>query len=162
MSRFTWLFPLAVLLFGHVSGVIAQVSCENYGVDNGTTCACPVGFGGSTCSEPGCGGDIFQGANRHLAEGNTTAFSNLTSSSCSCEPGWSGFGCNVCQTSSACQSAFSSVGGSTSSTSEIGLNNTLVCNNEPKVQAAGQMSCNVIVRLSYFVQGLNQVSHNEI
>ena len=125
----------------------AQVSCENYGTVNGSSCSCPPGFGGTTCSEPGCGGDIFQGTGRNLAQGNTTTFANLSPSSCSCESGWGGFGCNICQSATACQMAFTKAGGSDSLSSSVsGVNDTLVCNTDPSVFAAGQMSCSVIVR----------------
>lgn len=149
---------LLYLLLGAAlfSGASTQ-SCENYGTPNGSSCACPPGFGGSTCSTPGCGGDIFQGAQRPLAQQSSTSggssFANLTASGCSCESGWGGFGCNVCQSASACQSAFTSAGGSTSSTADSltgAQNNTLICNTQPRVYAANQMSCNVIVSASYF------------
>lgn len=69
----------------------AQSGCENYGVANGSSCACPAGFGGATCSLPGCGGDIFQGSSRSLAQASSSSsLANLTSSSCSCEDGWGG------------------------------------------------------------------------
>lgn len=143
------IWSLALPLFALLELSLAQVSCENYGTVNGSSCACPPGFGGSTCSEPGCGGDIFQGSSRSLAQGNETIFSNLTGSSCSCESGWGGFGCNTCQSASACQTAFTKAGGSDSLTSSIsGGNDTLVCNMEPTVFSAGQMSCSVIVRVS--------------
>lgn len=149
---------LLYLLLGAAlfSGASAQ-SCENYGTPNGSSCACPPGFGGSTCSTPGCGGDIFQGAQRPLAQQSSTSggssFANLTASGCSCESGWGGFGCNVCQSASACQSAFTSAGGSTASTADSltgSQNTTLTCNTSPQVHAANQMSCNVIVSASYF------------
>ncbi|KAI1791502.1 ABC transporter [Ganoderma leucocontextum] len=118
-------------------------SCENYGTPNGTACACPPGFGGSTCSQPACGGTIFQGSARSLANGSP--FANLTSSSCSCEDGWTGTGCNVCQTAKACQSGFASVRGAAGSLTgaDTGQNNTIVCNAASRVYAAGEMSCNV-------------------
>lgn len=135
----------------------AGQSCENYGISNGTSCTCPSGFGGSTCSEPGCGGNIFQGSSRNLASGSI----NLTSSSCSCESGWGGFGCNVCQSSSACQTGFTDAGGSSGSLTNglPGSNTTLVCNNQAKVAAAGQMSCNVIVRPPHATLPHNAISY---
>ncbi|KAH9857541.1 hypothetical protein C2E23DRAFT_804715 [Lenzites betulinus] len=116
-------------------------SCENYGTPNGTACACPPGFGGSTCSQPGCGGTLFQGSSRALASG--TPFANLTS--CACEDGWTGTGCNVCQTAQACQTGFASVQGTSGDLSGLssGKNNTLVCSTTLRVYAAGQMSCSV-------------------
>jgi len=120
-------------------------TCENYGVLNGTTCACPVGFGGSTCSQPGCGGTIFQGSQRPLAP-STSSFANLTAAGCSCESGWIGMGCNVCQTASACQTAFSAVGSvSASAAVDNRGNETIVCNREARVFASSQMSCKVDV-----------------
>lgn len=126
-------------------------SCENYGVTNGSSCSCPIGFGGSTCSQPGCGGNIFQAAQRPLAP-PTGQFSNLTASGCSCESGWTGTGCNVCQTASACQSAYAAVG-STSVASSVGGsqgNDTMVCNNQAAVYSSGQMSC--LVEVSHRTQ----------
>ncbi|KAF9484945.1 hypothetical protein BDN70DRAFT_871937 [Pholiota conissans] len=120
-------------------------TCDNYGIQNGSTCACPTGFGGSTCAQPGCGGTIFQGAQRPLASLSGT-IANLTASNCACEDGWTGTGCNVCQTANACQSAFAAVGSVSASTASAGNsqgNETMVCNREARVWAAGQMSCRV-------------------
>ena len=149
----SFVFVLAFVLPGN-----AQVSCENYGVPaNASSCACPPGFGGPTCSSPACGGDIFQGGQRSLVQSSSaTAFGNLTSSGCSCESGWTGTGCNVCQSSTSCQSAFAAAGGNTSSTDSglggsTGLNETLTCNTSPKVWAAGEMSCSVIVRICVYI-----------
>ncbi|KAI0700493.1 hypothetical protein C8T65DRAFT_657534 [Cerioporus squamosus] len=116
-------------------------NCENYGTPNGTSCACPPGFGGSTCSQPACGGNIFQGSGRSLASGSP--FANLTS--CSCDDGWTGTGCNVCQTAKACQAGFSSVAGTVGSLTgaDTEQNNTLICNAKARVYAAGEMSCQV-------------------
>ncbi|KAI0831639.1 hypothetical protein BC628DRAFT_537563 [Trametes gibbosa] len=122
-------------------------SCENYGTLNGTACACPPGFGGATCSQPGCGGTLFQGSGRALASG--LPFANLTS--CSCEDGWTGTGCNVCQAAQACQVGFASVRGAAGALSGLsgGQNNALVCNTTPRVYSAGQMSCSVQVSLEH-------------
>ena len=124
------------------------MSCDNYGVPNGTHCACPPGFGGSNCSQPACGGTIFQGSKRPLASGSPSA--NLTS--CACEDGWTGTGCSVCRTAQACQSGFASVVGNSSSLSGVasGQNDTLTCNVAARVFAAGEMSCFVQVSLSTF------------
>ncbi|TFY53547.1 hypothetical protein EVG20_g10067, partial [Dentipellis fragilis] len=136
-----------------LASVNGQVTCENDGVPaNSSACFCPPGFGGPTCSSPACGGDIFQNTQRPLVTGSSaTSFGNLTLSGCSCETGWTGTGCNVCQSPSVCQSAFSANGGNTSSTSAgadglsgtAGLNDTLTCNTAPRVWASGEMSCQV-------------------
>lgn len=127
----------------------AAQSCENYGFLNGSSCACPVGFGNSTCSQPACGGTIFQGSQRPLASVSSASFANLTASSCSCQTGWTGLGCNVCETANACQVAYSAVVNSTSQISSLlpnGPNNTVICNTSPKVYSSSQMSCQVVVR----------------
>ena len=119
-------------------------NCENYGVVNGSSCGCPTGFGGGNCSQPACGGTIFQGSGRSLANWNSGLLPNITG--CDCEDGWSGTGCNVCKTASACQSAYSSAGYSSSSSAlSSGTNETLVCNADARVYAAGQLSCAVNV-----------------
>lgn len=130
-----------------------SIVCENYGFVNGSSCACPVGFGGSTCSQPGCGGNIFQGSGRPLVPipSGSNSFANLTSSGCSCEAGWSGLGCNVCQSANACQAGFTSSGAQNSSGAvpdlPTGVNTTLTCNTTPRVYAASDMSCQVLVSL---------------
>lgn len=140
-----------------VPNVNMSSDCANYGSVNGSSCACPVGFGGATCSQPACGGNIFQGTSRSLTPlsngANGTSFANITAAGCSCQDGWTGTSCNVCQTSQACQSGFSSVSqvsaGSLpfgASPTPDGQNSTLVCNNAPRVYAAGEMSCQVNVR----------------
>lgn len=124
-------------------------SCENYGFQNGSSCACPMGFGGPTCSQIACGGNIFQGSQRPLTSGSSQ-FANVTESECLCEKDWTGTACNVCQTSSACQAAYSTFG-NVSSTPDIvngvqgGQNSTLTCNTTPRVWAGSQMSCRVDV-----------------
>ncbi|KAF7353753.1 putative ATP-dependent permease [Mycena venus] len=135
----------AVLL---LLGLVSAQSCSNYGLQNGSACLCPTGFGGSDCASPGCGGDIFQGSHRALAPG-TLPNANASDASCSCEAGWGGTGCNVCQTSSACQTAFSTSGNAPSSSQSIsgaqsGQNSTLTCNSAARVYAASQMSCQVL------------------
>lgn len=121
-----------------------STSCENYGIPNGTACACPPGFGGATCSQPACGGNIFQGSGRSLASGSP--FANLTS--CSCDDGWTGTGCSVCQSAKACQAGFSAALNGTFGVlpgSDPAANETLTCNVAPRVYAAGEMSCQVQV-----------------
>ncbi|KAF8162818.1 hypothetical protein B0H34DRAFT_693057 [Crassisporium funariophilum] len=139
MIRSAVWYTLCLALF-----VQAQ-TCENFGLQNGTSCACPTGFGGPTCSEPGCGGTIFQGSQRQLAASNG-GFSNLTAAGCSCENGWTGTGCNVCQNANACQTAFAATGRASSDpSSAAGLqgNQTMVCNTQARVWASSQMSCQV-------------------
>ncbi|KAJ7891204.1 hypothetical protein B0H14DRAFT_3081531 [Mycena olivaceomarginata] len=122
---------------------LANAQCSNYGDQNGSACLCPTGFGGSTCASPGCGGDIFQGANRALAPQQ-----NVSDASCACEAGWGGTGCNVCSSSLACQKAYSASGSAPSDSqtitgSQSGQNTTLTCNSAARVYAASQMSCEV-------------------
>lgn len=123
-------------------------TCDNYGLPSGSNCSCPTGFGGSTCAQPGCGGTIFQGSSRPLTT-LTGSFANMTAAGCSCETGWTGTGCNVCQTANACQSAFSASGNVSTDPASVVAgqsvqnNNTLVCNTAARVWAAGQMSCQV-------------------
>ncbi|CCM05760.1 uncharacterized protein FIBRA_07993 [Fibroporia radiculosa] len=121
---------------------IMTSSCDNYGLFNGSSCNCPPGFGGSSCSQPACGGNVFQGSARPLASspGSSPSFPNITG--CACESGWTGTGCNVCQSSDACQSAYAATGHSSSGLSS-GENDTLTCNAHSRVYAAGQMSCSV-------------------
>lgn len=150
----TWTFTasrsMRLRLLGLVVPVIPFVyaqTCENYGTVNGNSCSCPTGFGGSTCSLPGCHGTIFEGAQREFASATGSDAANLTTAGCSCEQGWIGTGCNVCHTASACQTAFAATG---SGSPDVGMvndpqNNTMVCNTEPRVWAGGQMSCQVIV-----------------
>lgn len=145
MKGIIWSLFLVTLVNGQI--------CANYGVQNGSTCSCPTGFGGSTCSQPGCGGDIFQGSQRHLASASGGSFPNLTASGCSCESGWTGTGCNVCQTTSACQTGYNASGNAISDSQAVsdaqnGQNDTLVCNTEARVWAASQMSCQVNVSLT--------------
>lgn len=144
---------VAVSLITPSSG---QNVCENYGESSGSACTCPPGFGGSTCSSPACGGNIFQGTNRSIiSDASATAFGNLTSSACSCEDGWTGRGCNVCKSTTSCQNAYTAVNGTSSSSSGVDgldgsssvLNSTLTCNSEPQIWAAGEMSCQVVVRI---------------
>ncbi|KAF8264261.1 hypothetical protein EI94DRAFT_1593905 [Lactarius quietus] len=144
MAAFLWIAAGLAL----AASARAQVACENYGVPiNSSACACPPGFGGPTCSAPACGGNIFQGTQRSLVSGaNATSFGNVSSSSCGCSSGWTGTGCNVCQSSTICQSSFIAAGGNSngsivSDSNQSDLNNTLTCSTTPQVFAAGEMSC---------------------
>ncbi|KAG2132862.1 uncharacterized protein EDB93DRAFT_894772 [Suillus bovinus] len=145
------LFCVLLILSTLSANVIAQ-TCMNYGEtspSNASSCLCPPGFGGATCAQPGCGGTIFDGSNRSLAQpyASSSGFANLTASDCTCESGWGGVGCNVCSTSSACQVAYAAVNGNASATLGLGgshgLNDTMVCNTAPTVWAAGELSCQV-------------------
>ena len=134
-----------------VSITTAQ-SCTNYGISSASGgCLCPPGFGGANCSQPACGGTIFDGSDRTLTPSSVASggFPNLTSSGCSCTGGWTGEGCNVCTTASACQTAYAAVSGNSSSSAATsqtsGLNETMVCNTSPVVWAAGELSCQVNV-----------------
>ncbi|KAH7107281.1 hypothetical protein BKA62DRAFT_128070 [Auriculariales sp. MPI-PUGE-AT-0066] len=134
---------VAVALLGAVSKVRAQ-SCDNGGAANGTSCACPPGFGGSDCALPSCGGNLFQGTQRTYQQpDNGQQYANI--SSCACQDGWSGVGCNVCQSQNACVTGYNGVFGQQSSdpSSNSGLNTTMTCNTTPRVYSAGQLSCNV-------------------
>ncbi|KAF9265883.1 hypothetical protein L218DRAFT_997259 [Marasmius fiardii PR-910] len=134
-----------LLIIISLSLLIRAQSCENYGFQNQSSCSCPTGFGGSTCSEIACGGTLFQGSQRPYTS-TTSGFANITASGCQCQGGWSGTACNVCQSASACQSAFSSVtSGTPPSTGPAGIstNTTMVCNKTPRVWASSQMSCSV-------------------
>jgi hypothetical protein len=137
------LMQLYWLFFGALA--YAQ-NCDNYGSLNGSTCSCPTGFGGSDCSQPACGGNIFQGSQRPLAA-LSGGVANLTAAGCSCEGGWSGTGCNVCQTPNACQAGNS--GTTNTPAADDGLNRTLACNTTPRVWSTSQMSCRVDVCVSY-------------
>lgn len=130
----TWLAPLMAI------STVAQ-TCDNYGIQNGTSCQCPTGFGGSDCAQAGCGGTIFQGSQRALG-------SNVTSASCVCSTDWTGAGCNVCQSSNACSTAFASVSSITPNSGNVGnagAETAMLCNTQPRVYASGQMSCRVEV-----------------
>ena len=146
MSGLVWVIAGLV----SASSVHAQVTCENYGSPvNSSACACPPGFGGATCSAPACGGNIFQAGQRPLVSGaSATSFGNVSSSACACPAGWTGTDCNVCQGSTVCQSAFNAAGGNSTpiDPAQNGPNNTLTCNTVPRVYAAGEMSCAVVVR----------------
>lgn len=140
-----------LVLLTLLASVMGQ-TCMNYGEtspSNASSCLCPPGFGGATCAQPGCGGTIFDGSSRSLAQPSASSpgFANLTASNCTCESGWGGVGCNVCTTASACQVAYTAVNGNASAISGLnglaGLNDTMVCNTAPAVWAAGELSCQV-------------------
>ena len=142
------LLQLVLGLLSSSTLVLAQ-SCQNYGLSQGADCLCPPGFGGSDCSSPACGGTLFQGPSRPTAP----APGNLTSAGCSCQDGWSGVGCNVCTSHSACRDGYvaqNPTSGNGVTGSDVGQNDTIVCNTAPRVWAAGELSCSVIVESSHF------------
>ncbi|PVG02198.1 hypothetical protein CPB86DRAFT_751576 [Serendipita vermifera] len=119
-------------------------ACDNYGVDNGTACACPPGVGGTDCSLPTCGGTLYDGPSRQTVQPqNGALYGNL--SSCACPDGWGGVGCNVCKSASACSSAYTSHFGSSLPTAGTSPNaaSDITCSTTPRVYAVGQMSCSV-------------------
>ncbi|KZV99169.1 hypothetical protein EXIGLDRAFT_699586 [Exidia glandulosa HHB12029] len=138
--------PSLALAFIFFAARAAAQSCDNGGTQNGTACACPPGFGGADCAQPACGGNLFQGAQRTLQQpaGGKT-YANITA--CACQDGWAGEGCNVCTAASACQTAYNNVFGAPSTSDLAGNdaanNATMVCNTEPRVYAAGELSCDV-------------------
>ena len=141
---------LILVLVSFAATAVAQ-SCQNSGYQNGSACACPPGFAGVNCTQPACGGNIFQGPTRPLVPSSSSS-PNITASNCGCQSGWTGTGCNVCQSASACQNAFSAAGGTTPAADPSSLgdgtqNDTMVCSTRPEVYAAGQLSCRVIVRV---------------
>jgi hypothetical protein len=81
-------FPLLplLLIFAFAPPIVSGNICDNYGLVAGPSCSCPPGFGGPTCSQPACGGNLFQGSVRPLVSSNV--------SGCTCEGGWVGLGCN--------------------------------------------------------------------
>jgi len=150
---------LLLLLLLDLSANVNAQTCSNYGQTsstNSSSCLCPPGFGGATCAQPACGGTIFDGSSRPLAQSSASSagFANLTASDCTCQTGWGGVGCNVCSTSSACQVAYAAVNGNASSISGLdglsGLNDTMICNTAPTVWAASELSCQVNVSVIEF------------
>src|ERR1700722_15646834 len=140
-----------ILLF--LSYLAVGQTCDNYGLSNSSGCICPVGFGGSNCSQPGCGGDIFQGTQRPLTP--LDASGNLTAGGCTCESGWGGVGCNVCQNNDACESAFLRAEGGTDPDVVItGKSDNVTCNTALRVYAAGLASCDVVVRFPFPIRNL--------
>ncbi|KAG8967053.1 hypothetical protein FRC03_010801 [Tulasnella sp. 419] len=134
---------LAGFIFLFIGASLAQTTCENHGAVNGSTCACPPGFGGESCSIPTCGGTSFQGSSRPLSP-VINGFGNSTG--CSCSDGWIGEGCNVCSSSNACQSAWAAVfgqQGATSGTTGL-IPNALECRTGVQVYSSSEMSCRVV------------------
>ncbi|KAH7318800.1 hypothetical protein B0J17DRAFT_747732 [Rhizoctonia solani] len=145
--HFSWLLGL-----GLAGLATAQTTCDNFGTAKSDgSCDCPPGFGGSTCNAPSCGGNLFEGSQRAVSQNSSTG--GMSFAGCSCQDGWGGAGCNVCRSQSVCQTAFTAVGGSSNSgtdlsplsASQLG-NQTLTCNAQSQVYAAQEMSCAVIVQ----------------
>ncbi|KAG9125549.1 hypothetical protein FRC07_007159 [Ceratobasidium sp. 392] len=146
------LFAFGLVVAASAALSAAQTTCENFGTvspSDPNSCICPPAFGGATCNAPACGGNLFQGAQRSVSQNASTGGASVTG--CGCQDGWSGAGCNVCQSQSVCQSAFAAAGGSSgsgSATSPLGAgqvgNQTLTCSTQSRVYAAQEMSCAVI------------------
>lgn len=78
---------------GLAASTAAQTTCDNFGTLRADgSCLCPPGFGGSTCSAPSCGGNIFQGSQRPVSQNSSTG--GLSFAGCGCQDGWGGAGCN--------------------------------------------------------------------
>ncbi|EJD46146.1 hypothetical protein AURDEDRAFT_113810 [Auricularia subglabra TFB-10046 SS5] len=138
-----WLRRLSALAL--VAATAAAQQCDNGGTVNGAACACPPGFGGTDCALPACGGNLFEGAQRTLQQPPSgKPYANITG--CGCQAGWTGEGCNVCTAASACNSAYNDAFGPPT-TADLptgpGTNNTMTCSTQPRVYAAGMLSCDV-------------------
>ncbi|KNE97596.1 hypothetical protein PSTG_09145 [Puccinia striiformis f. sp. tritici PST-78] len=85
---------------------LPKFNCKQYGTcsEYDGQCKCPAGFGGQDCSQPVCG-SLARGDERHVRQDNST--------SCSCDDGWTGINCNVCQNDQVCTSMLSSLDDST-------------------------------------------------
>jgi hypothetical protein len=92
-SSTTTMGPLFLRLLTLTLALQAYAACDNYGTQNGSTCICPPGVGGTDCSVPTCGGTLYDGPTRPLSEpANGARYGN--SSACTCSNGWTGVGCN--------------------------------------------------------------------
>ncbi|CAO3564493.1 unnamed protein product [Mortierella alpina] len=102
--------------------------CLNYGVCQGNVCKCMPGFGGTDCGLLSCGSPLTDPSQR------PTVASGVGCSTC--DDGFGGLNCNVCQTNAGCQakppSRFSLLG-----------NENLVCNKKPEVFQNAFMACPV-------------------
>ncbi|KAF9936023.1 hypothetical protein BGZ67_002753 [Mortierella alpina] len=102
--------------------------CLNNGVCQGNVCKCMPGFGGSDCGLLSCGSPLTDSSQRPTV---------ASGAGCStCDDGFGGLNCNVCQTNAGCQakppSRFSLLG-----------NENLVCNKKPEVFYNAFMACPV-------------------
>ncbi|WVF69150.1 hypothetical protein IAT40_003925 [Kwoniella sp. CBS 6097] len=132
-----------------ISPLVSAQTCYNYGSPSSGSCLCPPGFNtpssGSSardCSLPVCGGSLYTPG--EAAPGGQGGFGNI-SVGCGCEDGWTGPGCTVCQSDSACSSSLQQyLNSSNSLSSPDGLNSSLTCSKAPTVYSSSQLSCQVI------------------
>ncbi|KAG0197462.1 hypothetical protein BGX28_009059 [Mortierella sp. GBA30] len=102
--------------------------CLNNGLCEGKTCKCMPGFGGADCALLSCGSPLTDPSQRPTVPSGT---------GCStCDNGFGGLNCNVCQTDAGCQAK------PPSRTSFLG-NENMVCNKKPEVFYNSFMSCAV-------------------
>ncbi|KAJ3241698.1 hypothetical protein HDU81_011022 [Chytriomyces hyalinus] len=93
----------------------ATKGCFNYGTcGTSSVCNCPSGFGGRDCLQPLCGSAVKDNQVRPILPPGK--------SSCSCDDGFTGPTCGVCQSDSVCPQA-------TSSGISVSVNQ--VCNKSP-------------------------------
>ncbi|KAF9081053.1 hypothetical protein BGX29_000341, partial [Mortierella sp. GBA35] len=106
----------------------APKGCLNNGVCSvNKVCKCKPGFGGQDCSLLTCGSPL-----QEISERQTVP----TGQSCtSCDEGFGGFNCNVCQTNDGCNSRPSRSGPFGSE--------PMVCNKKPEVFYNSYMTCGV-------------------
>ncbi|KAI8599001.1 hypothetical protein EDD21DRAFT_380959 [Dissophora ornata] len=108
--------------------MVVYQGCLNSGTCENSVCKCMPGFGGNDCSLLACGSPLIDPSQR------TTVTSN---SSCpTCDAGFGGFNCNVCETDAGCQSK------TPTRTSFLG-NENMVCNKKTEVFYDAFMSCAV-------------------
>ncbi|KAG0316959.1 hypothetical protein BGZ99_006571 [Dissophora globulifera] len=113
--------------------------CLNGGNCENKVCKCAAGFGGGDCSLLACGSPLIDPSLRTTVASGT----NCTT----CDDGFGGFNCNVCETDAGCQSK------PPSRTSFFG-NEDMVCNKKPEVFYDAYMSCAVITpELEGFFKG---------
>ncbi|KAG0233627.1 hypothetical protein BGX31_004800, partial [Mortierella sp. GBA43] len=102
--------------------------CLNNGVCSGTQCKCTPGFGGNDCGLLSCGSPLIDPSQRPTAPANTKCTT--------CEDGFGGFNCNVCQTNAGCTSK------PPSRSSFLGTE-SMECNKKPEVFYNAFMTCAV-------------------
>ncbi|GAA5926365.1 hypothetical protein JCM1841_006993 [Sporobolomyces salmonicolor] len=102
--------------------VLPAFSCLNNAVcnDYNGQCICPPGFGGEDCAKPLCG-SLADGQERFPREGDT----------CTCNDGWTGINCNVCESDQACENlVFRDPGSKLASASRDDEDESAVCYKE--------------------------------